>query len=115
MATINPIDMPTYPVYVSYDTAADPAVIGADADHSVVMSAPRLLHIEAVPAGTTLSLQAKSHKDATWAVLATYTSVNTPAFVSIQDKAVCNPHVPNFVQLVRTVGAGNVKVFAQVA
>jgi hypothetical protein len=113
MAITN-IDMPTFPVYLAYDTAADPQVIGADEDHSIIMPAPSLLHIEAVPAGTTLSLQAKSHKDATWAVLGTYTDASTPAFVSIQDKASCTPHVPNFIQLVRTVGNGDVKVYAQV-
>jgi|PlaIllAssembly_1097288.scaffolds.fasta_scaffold00010_20 hypothetical protein len=113
MAITN-IDMPTFPVYVAYDTAADPQVIGADADHSVIMPAPSLLHIEAVPVGTTLTLQAKCHKDATWATLGTYTSVNTPAFVSIQDKASCTPHVPNFVQVVRSVDDGDVKVYAQV-
>ena len=112
MAITN-IDMPKWPCSVVYDTAATVPIIGADADHSVIMPAPVLVQIDTIPAATTLSLQAKVHKDAAWAELATYTSANTPAFISMSDVATCYPVVPNHVQLVRTVGSGDVKAYAQ--
>ena len=107
--TITTIDMPTYPVAVVYDTAADTPIQGADADHSVVIPNPRFVQFNTIPSGTTVQVQRKVHKDAGWENVGTAIG-NTDGNKIVEFSLL----PPNFVQLVRT-GAGDVKAFAQFA
>lgn len=107
--SITTIDMPTYPVAVIYDTAAAVPIQGADANHSVVIPNPRFVQFDTIPAGTTVQVQRKIHKDASWE------NVGTAVGNSDGSKVIeFGLLPPNFVQLVRT-GAGDVKAFAQFA
>lgn len=107
MSISHSVDRPTYPQQICYDTAAIVPLIGADANHSLVIAAPRIIQVDTLPAATTLQVQQKIHTLAEWqdtgAVLAA-SAAHTVVF----------DHPPNYVQLVRT-GSGAVKAYAQAA
>ena len=95
---------PKSPVRVVYDTAN--SIIGADADHSPTIPAPRFIQFEALAVGTTLQLQQRIHVSASWVNVGTaYTSTDGAVVLSF---AV----VPNYARLVRT-GAGAIVAYSQ--
>lgn len=106
MATDNVLDIPKAGVRVVYDTAALVPVVGADANHSMVIPSPGVLQIDTIPAGTTLQVQQRVHSAAEWVDVGTVLDNADGPVLMIFDNRV------NFVQIVRT-GAGDIKAYAQ--
>lgn len=106
VTTTNMEDIPAAGVRVVYDTAAVAPIIGADANHSILIPYPEAIQINTIPAGTTVQVQQKMHVSAEWVnVGAALGNADGPVFMIFDHRA-------NFVQLVRT-GAGAIKAYAQ--
>lgn len=87
---------------VVLDTAG--GIQGADADTSILVGAPQVIHIDAIPAGTSVLIKGRAHPSATYVTVRTYTDADTPAiyvFTEAITQVICTRS-----------GVGDVKVYA---
>ena len=98
MSTIDMTAQPIFPARVILDTEASTPVQGIDANTSRIVSAPFHVQVETIPVGTSAILQGKTHPDASWMDLISFTNTNTPFLHTFAVRL-------NFVRVVRS-GSG---------
>jgi len=92
--------------YVILDTAAETPINGADANTSYIVPSALAIQINALEAGTTVKIQSRIHPSASWKDEGTYTSTDGVVLMTFA--------IPRAqTQVIRTVGTGPVKAFAQ--
>lgn len=90
---------------VMYDTAA---AIGDDANTSLTVTLPEIIQLEALAEGTTVKMQQRCHSSASWLDIQSFTDSDGASMVFFA--------VPvNYARIIRTVGTGAVKAYAQMS
>lgn len=97
---------PTFRAYKIYDTA-DAAFQNGNANTSFTASAPAILSLEGMAAGTIFEVQAKLMVNSAWQ------SYQVVDGATLNSQVEFNMVVYNFVRVVRTSGVGACKIYVQ--
>jgi len=104
MAQVTVAVEPHFPVSLIYDPAN--SVQGANSNESKISRVPRIITVEAMAAGTVISVQVSVHPDSVFQEIVSLDGAN-----GAEQNHIFDPRW-NFVKLVRT-GAQNIKAYAQ--